>query len=180
MTLSALQDSVGKSVKTLTVLIREMPGPLFEDGSFAQAFAKRGRPAVSPGALALVSVLQHAKGHTDRQAAHQVRGRMDWKFLVGVDLDDPGFDFSVLCAVRSRLIEHGLAKNVLDLVLARCSELGLLCSGGRQRTDSRRRSVHHTASPGPFGTSLGSPGRPATTQKRPWTPAAAAVHGCPC
>ena len=121
---------------TLAVRIREALGPLFEDESFAEAFPARGRPAVSPGALALVSVLQYAEGHTDRQAADQVRGRMDWKFLLGLELDDPGFDFSVLGDFRSRLIEHGMEEKVLELVLARCSELALLRSGGRQRTDS--------------------------------------------
>lgn len=121
---------------TLAVRIREALGPLFEDESFSQAFPVRGRPAVSPGALALVSVLQYAEGHTDRQAADQVRARMDWKFLLGLELDDPGFDFSVLSDFRSRLIEHGLEEKILDLVLTRCCELGLLRAGGRQRTDS--------------------------------------------
>ncbi|MFE9969145.1 IS1182 family transposase [Streptomyces sp. NPDC005525] len=121
---------------TLAVRIREALGPLFEDGSFAEAFPRRGRPAVSPGALALVSVLQYAEGLTDRQAADQVRARIDWKFLLGLELDDPGFDFSVLSDFRARLIEHGLEEHVLDLVLARCADLGLLRAGGRQRTDS--------------------------------------------
>ena len=121
---------------TLAVRIREELGPAFEDESFAEAFAARGRPAISPGALALVSVLQYAEGLTDRQAADQVRARMDWKFLLGLELDDPGFDFSVLSDFRSRLIGHGMEERVLAAVLARCSELGLLRSGGRQRTDS--------------------------------------------
>ncbi|MFE9886933.1 IS1182 family transposase [Streptomyces scopuliridis] len=121
---------------TLAIRVREALGPLFEDDSFAEAFPARGRPAVSPGALALVSVLQYAEGHTDRQAADQVRARMDWKFLLGLELDDPGFDFSVLSDFRARLIEHGLEEKVLDLILERVSGLGLLRSGGRQRTDS--------------------------------------------
>jgi transposase len=121
---------------TLAVRIREALGPLFQDASFVEAFPVRGRPAISPGALALVSVLQYAEGLSDRQAADQVRARMDWKFLLGLELDDPGFDFSVLSDFRSRLVEHGLEEKVLDLVLARCSEVGLLRAGGRQRTDS--------------------------------------------
>ncbi|WP_051879171.1 transposase [Streptomyces sp. NRRL B-24720] len=98
-------------VGTLAVRIREALGPLFEDGAFARAFAVRGRPAVSPGALALVSVLPYAEGLTDRQAADQVRARMDWKFVLGLELDDP-------------------------LVLERLRGLDLLKAGGRQRTDS--------------------------------------------
>jgi transposase len=121
---------------TLAVRIREALGPLFEDASFAAAFPMRGRPAVSPGALALVSVLQYAEGLSDRQAAEQVRARMDWKFLLALELDDPGFDFTVLGDFRARLVEHGLEETVLDVVLSRCSELGLLRAGGRARTDS--------------------------------------------
>ncbi|MET9464469.1 transposase [Streptomyces sp. NPDC006544] len=121
---------------TLAVRIREALGPLFEDEAFAGAFAVRGRPAVSPGAWALVSVLQYAEGLTDRQAADQVRARMDWKLLLGLELDDPGFDASVLSLFRSRLIEHGVEQTTLEGVLERLRGLGLLKAGGRQRTDS--------------------------------------------
>ncbi|MFB7740451.1 IS1182 family transposase [Streptomyces sp. NPDC056112] len=120
----------------LAIRVRDALGPLFEDASFIEAFPVRGRPAVSPGALALVSVLQYAEGLSDRQAADQVRARMDWKFLLGLELDDPGFDFTVLGDFRARLIEHGLEERVLDLVLERICGLGLLRAGGRQRTDS--------------------------------------------
>jgi hypothetical protein len=81
-------------------------------------------------------VVQYAEGLTDRQAADQVRARMDWKFLRGLELDDPGFDFSVLSDFRVRLIGHELEERGLDLVLERLSGLGLLRTGGRQRTDS--------------------------------------------
>ncbi|MFD4947948.1 transposase [Streptomyces sp. NPDC058409] len=76
--------------------------------------------------------------HVERgnRSSDQVRARMDWKFLLGLELDDPGFDFSVLSDFRTRLIGHGLEERVLDLVLARCSEFGLLRAGGRQCTDS--------------------------------------------
>ena len=121
---------------TLAIRIREALGPLFADEDFAAAFPRSGRPAASPGALALVSVLQFAEGLSDRQAADQVRARMDWKFLLGLELDDPGFDFTVLGDFRSRLIRHGLEEQVLEAVLARLSGAGLLRAGGRQRTDS--------------------------------------------
>ena len=52
---------------TLAVRIREALGPLFDDAAFTEAFPARGRPAISPGASALVSVLQYAEGLTDRQ-----------------------------------------------------------------------------------------------------------------
>src|SRR6266568_260573 len=121
---------------TLTIRIGEALGPVFADEDFAAAFPRLGRPAVSPGALALVPVLQYAEGLSDRQAADQVRARLDWKFLLALELDDPGFDFTILGDFRSRLIEHGLEERVLEAVLARLSGAGLLRAGGRQRTDS--------------------------------------------
>ena len=39
---------------------REALGPLSDDAAFTEAFPARGRPAISPGALALVSVLTAA------------------------------------------------------------------------------------------------------------------------
>ncbi|MFI1259246.1 transposase [Streptomyces netropsis] len=121
---------------TLAVRIREVMGPAFDDAAFAGAFPARGRPAISPGALALVSVLQYAEGLSDRQAADQVRARMDWKFLLGLELDDPGFDFTVLSDFRSRLTEHSLEEQILEVMLTRLSDAGVLRAGRRQRTDS--------------------------------------------
>ncbi|TFV34241.1 transposase [Streptomyces sp. T1317-0309] len=45
---------------------------------------------MSPGQLALVSVLQFAENLSDRAAANAVRTRIDWKYALGMELDDPG------------------------------------------------------------------------------------------
>lgn len=121
---------------TLAIRIREALGPLFDDGDFASAFPGNGRPAASPGVLALVSVLQHAEKLSDRQAADQVRARMDWKFLLGLELDDPGSGRTVLGDFRERLVRHGIEEKLLDAMLERLSAARLLRAGGRQRTDS--------------------------------------------
>ncbi|MGV9568062.1 IS1182 family transposase, partial [Streptomyces sp. NPDC003480] len=120
----------------LAIRVRDELGPLFCDEQFTSAFPRRGGPALSPGQLAMVSVLQYAEGLTDRQAADAVRARIDFKYCLGLELDDPGFDFSVLSEFRDRLIAHGLEEQVLDTVLERLSGLGLLRAGGRQRTDA--------------------------------------------
>lgn len=120
----------------LVMRVRDELGPLFEDRDFAEAFPVRGGPAWSPGHQAMVSVLQFAQGLTDRQAADAVRGRIDFKYPLGLELEDPGFDFSVLSEFRDRLIAHGLGELVLYRLLERVSDLGFLRAGGRQRTDS--------------------------------------------
>ena len=87
--------------------LRDEFGTLFEDADFAALFPTRGQPAEAPWRLALVTVLQFAEGLSDRRAADAVRGRIDWKYLLGLELTDPGFDASVLCEFRSRLVAGG-------------------------------------------------------------------------
>ena len=82
------------------------------DEQFAAAFGVRGAPAESPGALALVTALQFAENLTDRQAAQMVARAIDWKYALGLELTDPGFDASVLSKFRARLVEHGLEEQV--------------------------------------------------------------------
>ena len=53
-----------------------------------------------------------------------------------MELADPGFDHSILCEFRSRLIAGGFEQTLLDAMLARFRELGLLKARDRQRTDS--------------------------------------------
>lgn len=116
--------------------MRDVLGPVFTDDQFAGLFSARGRSAYSPGRLALVSVLQFAEGLSDRQAAHAARARVDWKYALGLELDDCGFDHSVLSEFRDRLVAGGCEQLLLDLILKAAGEAGLLKAGGRARTDS--------------------------------------------
>ena len=84
----------------------------------------------------MVTVLQFTENLTDRQAADAVRGRLDWKYCLGLALEDEGFDFSVLSEFRSRLVAAALERAILDLLLGRLKGLGLVKAGGPQRTDS--------------------------------------------
>jgi len=124
---------------SLCIRMRDVLGVLFEDENFACLFASRGRPAESPGRLAIVSVLQFAEGLTDRQAADAVRLRLDWKYLLALELEDQGFDASVLSEFRTRLAETGNAEALLfEAVLDRLAAADLVAPGGRQRTDSTK------------------------------------------
>src|SRR5262249_46655752 len=55
---------------------------------------------------------------------------------LGLELTDPGFDSSVLCEFRTRLLAGEAEQQLLDAVLQRCRERGWLKARGRQRTDS--------------------------------------------
>ena len=84
--------------------LRDELGTLYDDKDFAALFPRRGQPGLAPWRLALVTVLQFRENLADRQAAEAVRARIDWKYLLGLELSDPGFDFSVLSEFRGRLI----------------------------------------------------------------------------
>src|SRR5579864_6680189 len=113
--------------------LRDELGPLYDDARFAPLFPTRGRPAEAPWRLALVTVLQFAEGLTDRQAADAVRSRLDWKYLLGLDLTDAGFHFSILSDFRDRLVDGGAEPQLLEALLERCKALGLVKPRGKQR-----------------------------------------------
>jgi transposase len=118
------------------LLLRERLGAVFDDAAFADLYPKLGQPAYAPWRLALITLLQFREGLSDRQAADAVRGRIDWKYLLALELADAGFDFSVLCEFRGRLIEHKAGERLLERLLDAAREGGLLKVRGRQRTDS--------------------------------------------
>jgi transposase len=116
--------------------LRDELETIYTDSQFAPLYSTRGQSAESPWRLAMVTVLQFAEGLSDRQAADAVRSRIDWKYLLGLELEDPGFDFSVLSEFRDRLIAGGMEQQLLDLLLERFRERGLLRARGKQRSDS--------------------------------------------
>ena len=116
--------------------LRDELGTIYEDEQFTELYAHDGQPALSPWRLALVTVVQFAENLPDRQAADAVRSRIDLKYLLGLDLTDPGFDYSVLCEFRARLVRGDVVSLLLDHLLEVVNEKGLLKSGGKQRTDS--------------------------------------------
>ncbi|NIV30193.1 MAG: hypothetical protein GWN58_12060 [Anaerolineae bacterium] len=129
--------------------LRDKLGDIHQDSAFAPLFASsRGRPAESPACLALVTALQFAERLPDRSAADAVRGRIDWKYLLGLELTDAGFHYSVLSDFRKRVLKGGAERQLLDALLDRLIECGLIKERGQQRTDSThvlaaiRESVH--------------------------------------
>jgi transposase len=111
-------------------------GNIYHDAQFTTLFPTRGQPAEAPARLALATVLQFAEGLSDRQAADAVRSRIDWKYALGLDLTDPGFDHTVLSEFRTRLVTGQVETLLLDALLTMASAQGLLKTRGRQRTDS--------------------------------------------
>jgi transposase len=78
----------------LYLAMRDELGIAFSDSDFAELFPSRGQPAFAPWRLALITVMQFLENLSDRQAAEAVRSRIDWKYALGLELTDSGFDYS--------------------------------------------------------------------------------------
>ena len=72
----------------LCLQIADKLGSIYSDDQFSALF-RRGKHAEAPRRLALATVLQFVEGLSDRQAADAVRGRIDWKYALGLSLIDP-------------------------------------------------------------------------------------------
>ena len=116
--------------------MRDVLGSICTDEDFADLFPAVGQPAETPWRLALVTVMQFVENLSDRQAADAVRGRIDWKYALGLELTDAGFDASVLSEFRSRLVEQGAEERLLEKMLTVFEKKGWLKARGKQRTDS--------------------------------------------
>src|ERR1039457_5778212 len=111
---------------TLCLHIINALGSIFCDPQFASLFPRRGQPTETPARLALVTLLQFVENLPDRQAADAVRGRIDWKYALALELTDPGFHYSVLSEFRTRLIAGNAELLLLDTLLDRFKELDLI------------------------------------------------------
>src|ERR671921_135792 len=121
---------------TVVMRLRDEFSTLYQDEDFRTLYPAKGQPALTPWRLAQVTVFQFLEHLSDRQAADAVRARIDWKYALGLELPDPGFHFSVLCEFRARLVAGGAEPLLLDAMLERFKDRGLVKARGKQRTDS--------------------------------------------
>jgi transposase len=115
---------------------RDELGSIFSDDMFADLYPNNGQPGERPWRLALVTIMQFGENLSDRQAADAVRGRIDWKYALSLELSAEGFHYSVLSEFRQRLLDHDAGKRLLDEMLKQFREKGLVKARGQQRTDS--------------------------------------------
>src|SRR3954453_11556843 len=129
---------------TVVMRLRDEFSALYQNEDFRNLYPTRGQPALPAWRLALVTVFQFLEHLSDRQAADAVRGRIDWKYALGLDLTDSGFHFSVLTEFRARLVAGGAEHRLLDTMLERFKARVLVRARGKQRTDSTyvRAAVH--------------------------------------
>lgn len=133
-TAAAVRAAFPKGHRYLT--LADHLGTLFRDPEFADLYVHHGRPAESPARLAMTLVLAQLEGLSDSEAADAVRARLDWKYLLALPIDDPGFDASILVDFRARLLQHSAETRLLTILLEAAQAADLLKARGRQRTDA--------------------------------------------
>src|SRR5215218_8477167 len=150
------------------LLLRDRLGPVFDDAGFADLYPRRGQPGYTPWRLSLVTLLQFREGLIDRQAAEAVRARIVGAFLLSWELADAGFDHSVLCTFRARLLAGDAAEDAhrADPRSPVHQGAGPVRAPGRRRLRQRRAprrgsraSWHRPDRPGPPGSELAEAGR---------------------
>lgn len=141
-TIAAIPEETARVARAIVprgnryLLLRDELGTIYTDELFLTLYPQGGSYAEAPWRLALVCVMQYMENYTDRQAAEAVRMRIDWKYVLSLDLTDPGFDFSVLSEFRQRLLAGGQEEVLLNPLLQLCRERGWLKERGKQRTDA--------------------------------------------
>lgn len=120
----------------LYLQLRDEIGILFDDADFDDLFPTRGQPAYAPWRLALITIFQFIENLSDRAASDAVRAGIDWKYALSPELEDSGFDSTVLCEFRARLVSGKSENIVFEKLLEWCRERKMLKARGRQRTDS--------------------------------------------
>src|SRR4051812_41494425 len=96
------------------LLIADELGALYANAQFAALFPPTGQPALDPARLAAITIFQFMEGLSDEQAVNAVASRIDWKYALALELTAPGFDASVLCEFRARLVTGGTEALLLE------------------------------------------------------------------
>ncbi len=103
--------------------------PLYKD-------SPKGRPSIPPSMVVLAMLLQYHDDCSDAEAEQRMRFDLRWKHALGLRLEDEGFDATVLCQFRRKLLERGLERNLFERLVNAAREAGLITKGAAQLLDS--------------------------------------------
>src|SRR5215470_1478592 len=111
---------------------------LVDDESYAvlSKESARGRPSLPPSRVVLTLLLQYHDDCSDAQAAMRVRFDLRWKHALGLALEDTGFDATVLCHFRRKLLEHHMERVLFHRLVNAARAAGLLTKTADQVVDS--------------------------------------------
>ena len=106
--------------------LRDHLGTIFQDEDFAALFPAWGYPGLPPWRLALVTIMQFREQLSDRQAPEAVRARIDWKYLLGLELTDTGSEscrMLIRGTAKEGLVKQRTAERAVERVLDAANRL---------------------------------------------------------
>src|SRR5690348_5181345 len=107
----------------------EVYRPLYKD-------SVRGRPSIPPSLVVLTMLVQYYDDCSDAETEARVRFDLPWKHALGLGLEDGGFDATVLCKFRRKLLEHGMERTLFNRLVRAAREAGVLSKSAEQLVDS--------------------------------------------
>ena len=111
---------------------------LVDDEDYAPLYkdSPRGRPSIPPSMVALAMLLEYHDDCSDAEAEQRMRLDLRWKHALGLGLEDEGFDSTVLCRFRRKLLECGLERALFERLVNAAREAGLITKNAAQLIDS--------------------------------------------
>lgn len=118
--------------------LAQMRDVLVDDETYAVLYkdSPRGRPSLPPSLVVLTMLLQYHDDCSDAEAEARVRFDLRWKHALGLALEDTGFDATVLCHFRRKLLEHQMERVLFNRLVNAAREAGLLTKDAEQVVDS--------------------------------------------
>lgn len=111
---------------------------LVDDEDYAPLYkdSPKGRPSIPPSMVVLAMLLQYHDDCSDAEAEQRMRFDLRWKHALGLRLEDEGFDATVLCHFRRKLLECGLERALFERLVNAAREAGLITKNATQLLDS--------------------------------------------
>ncbi len=111
---------------------------LVDDEDYAPLYkdSPKGRPSIPPSMVVLAMLLEYHDDCSDVEAEQRMRFDLRWKHALGLGLEDEGFDATVLCRFRRKLLDRGLERDLFERLVRAAREAGLITKGAAQLLDS--------------------------------------------
>jgi transposase len=111
---------------------------LVDDEDYAPLYknSPKGRPSIPPSMVVLAMLLQYHDDCSDAEAEARMRFDLRWKHALGIGLEDEGFDSTVLCRFRRKLLDRGLERTLFERLVNAAREAGLITKDATQLLDS--------------------------------------------
>jgi len=111
---------------------------LVDDEDYTSLYkdSPKGRPSIPPSLVVLAMLLEYHDDCSDAEAEARMRFDLRWKHALGLGLEDEGFDSTLLCRFRRKLLDCGLERALFERLVNAAREAELITKDAAQLLDS--------------------------------------------